>query len=151
MGPEAVPVDVTDDRVEVGAQVVGRLHEAFNCRDREALLGCLAPHVVWQVAGDSPFAGTFEGRDRLWAESLEPLWMSPARVEERALLEHGEHVVALVEWFHDFGEGEQGWKGVEVFRFADGLLVERRELVSHQAELDRLFARGCPADAGPSP
>jgi len=58
--------------------------------------------------------------------------------------------LTAVEWFHDFGEGEQGWKGVEVFRLADGEVVERREFTSDQAGLDRLFTRGCPADAGPS-
>lgn len=135
---------------QTGADVVGRLHEAFNRRDREALLDCVARDVVWQVAGEGPLAGTFDGRDSLWEGSLEPLWMSPARVEHHAVLEHGEHVVALVEWFHDFGEGEQGWKGVEVFRLAGGQVVERREFTSRQTELDRLFARGCPADAGPS-
>jgi len=147
MGIEGVPPELT---AEGGAGVVGRLHEAFNCRDREALLACLAEDVAWHVGGDSPLAGTFEGRDHLWERSLEPLWESPARVEDHALLEHGEHVVALVEWFHDFGEGEQGWKGVEVFRLAGGAVVERREFTSDQAELDRLFTRGCPADAGPS-
>jgi ketosteroid isomerase-like protein len=133
-----------------GAEVVRGLHGAFNRRDRDALLGCLAEDVAWHVGGDSPLAGTFDGRESLWEDSLEPLWMSPARVEDHAVLEHGEHVVALVEWFHDFGQGEQGWKGVEVFRLAGGRVVERREFVSHQAELDRLFIRGCPADAGSS-
>lgn len=147
MGDEGVPPEL---RAEGGAEVVGRLHEAFNCRDREALLGCLAEDVAWHVGGDHPLAGTFVGRDGLWEGSLEPVWMSPARLETHAVLEHGEHVVALVEWFHDFGEGEQGWEGVEVFRLAGGQVVERREFTSHQAELDRLFARGCSADAGPS-
>lgn len=59
-------------------------------------------------------------------------------------------VVALVVWFHNFGEGEQGWDGVEVFRIAGGQVVERREFTSRQAELDGLFTRGCPADAGTS-
>lgn len=130
-----------------GAELVRRLHEAFNRRDRDGLLGCLAEDVVWEVAGEHPLAGTFEGRSALWQESLEPLWESPARVEDHQLLEHGEHVVALVEWIHNFGDGERGWKGVEVLRLANGQVAERREFTSHQEELDRLFARGCAADA----
>jgi ketosteroid isomerase-like protein len=141
---------VTGYGAESGAKVVRRLHEAFNRRDREALLRCLARDVAWHVGGDHPLAGSFYGRDALWEGALEPLWASPARVEDHAVLEHGEHVVALAEWFHDFGDGEQGWKGVEVFRLADGQVAERREFTSHQTELDGLFTRGCPADAGPS-
>lgn len=129
-------------------EVVRKLHEAFNQRDRETLLGCLSEDVVWHVAGNGPFAGAFAGRDGVWKGELEPLWESPARLADREVLEHGEHAVALVEWFHNLGEGERGWKGVEVLRLANGRVAERRELMSEQAELDRLFIRGCPADAG---
>lgn len=138
---------ITDIDEGAGAQIVRALHEAFNRRDREALLECLAEDVVWHAAGAHPMAGTFEGRDALWEGSLEPLWESPARLEDHAILEHGEHVVALVEWFHDFGDGERGFEAVEVLRLADGRVVERREFLSHEAELDRLFSRGCAADA----
>ncbi len=139
---------MTDHDERPGVELVRKLHDAFNQRDREALLGCLSEDVRWHVAGDGPFAGSFEGRDGVWEGVAEPLWESPARLEDRELLEHGEHVVALVEWFHNFGEGERAWKGVEILRLANGLVAERSEVISNQAELDRLFIRGCPADAG---
>lgn len=146
-GGEGVPSALT---AEGGAAVVGRLHEAFNRRDRDTLFGCVAEGVSWHVGGDDPLPGTFGGRDGLWEGSLKPLWTSPARVEGHAVLEHGQYLVALLERFDDFGGGEQGWKGVEVFRLAAGQVVERSEFTSRQTELDRLFARGCPADTGPS-
>ncbi len=136
---------MTDHDERPGAEVVRKLHDAFNRRDREGLLACLSVDVRWQIAGEHPLAGDLQGRDVLWEAHFEPLWQSPARVEDRDLLEHGEHVVALVEWFHNFGEGERGWKGVEVLRLVNGRVAERSELMSNQAELDRLFIRGCAA------
>ncbi len=130
-----------------GAEVVRRLHQAFNDRDRGTFLGCLADDVAWHVAGDHPLAGTYEGRKNLWEGYFGPLWESPARVEDQQVLDHAEHVVALVEERHNFGEGEQGWKAVEVFRLENGQVAERWAFISGQAELDRLLTRGCPADS----
>ncbi|HWB71880.1 MAG TPA: nuclear transport factor 2 family protein [Egibacteraceae bacterium] len=131
---------------ETGAEVVRKLHQAFNGRDRDTLLGCLAEDVAWHVEGDHLVAGTYQGRDGLWEGFMGPMWASPARVQDHDVLDHGQHVVALEDVFHDFGEGEQRWKTVEVFRLENGRVVERWGFTSHQAELDRLFARGCAAD-----
>ncbi|MGI8624375.1 MAG: nuclear transport factor 2 family protein [Solirubrobacteraceae bacterium] len=133
------------------AEVVRRSHQAYNDRDRDAFLGCLAEDVVWHVAGGHPLAGTYRGRDGLWQDLMDPLWASPARVFEHQLLEHGDHVVAVVDAVHDFGEGEQRFETVEVFRLDGGRVAERWEFASRQAELDRLFTRGCAAAAGQDP
>jgi ketosteroid isomerase-like protein len=125
--------------------IVPTLHEAYNRRDRDALLALLADDVVWHVAGTSSMAGTFAGREGVWKGVFEPMWPTPARVFARDVVEHEDQLVALVEWRHNFGDGEQGWTGVEVLRLADGLVAERHEHMSRQAELDRLFERGCAA------
>ena len=119
------------------------LHEAYNRRDRDALLALLADDVVWTVPGTSDMAGTFAGRDIVWRRVFEPMWPTPARVHAVDVVEHGDQHVALVEWSHNFGDGEQIWTGVEVLRLADGQIVERHEHMSRQAELDALFQRGC--------
>lgn len=129
-------------------EIVRKLHEAFNARDRDALLALLAEDVRWHLPGPHSPAGGFAGRQAVWDGVFAPLWASPARLEDRQIVEHGEHVVAFVEWFHNFGEGERGWKAVEVLRLAGGLVVERHEHMSHQEELARLFERGCVADSG---
>lgn len=129
-----------------GAAVVRRLHQAFNDRDRDAFLGCLAEDVVWHVEGQGPSAGTYTGREPLWEQHYGPLWASPAQVREDQVIDHGEHVVVVGEEVHNFGDGERGWKTVEVFRLADGHVAERHAFTSDQAELDRLLMRGCPAD-----
>lgn len=129
-----------------GAALVRRLHQAFNDRDRDAFLACLAEDVTWHVEGDNPSAGTYAGRGPAWEEHFGPLWPSPARVRDDEVVEHGEHVVALGEVLHNFGDGERAWRTVEVFRVADGHVAQRQAFTTGQDELDHLLTRGCPAD-----
>jgi ketosteroid isomerase-like protein len=129
--------------------IVSTLHDAYNRRDREALLALLTDDVVWQVPGTTSMARTFVGRESVWKGVFAPMWPTPARVFARDVIQHEDQLVALVEWRHNFGDGEQGWTGVEVLRIADGLIAERYEHMSRQAELDRLFERGCVAVAEP--
>ncbi len=131
--------------------LVRRSHQAFNDRDREAFLGSLAEDVVWHVAGEHPLAGTYAGRAALWEGFMDPMWASPARVEDRDVFEHGDHVVAVGDAIHDFGEGQARFATVEVFRVDGGRLAERWEFTSRQAELDRFLTRGCAAAAGLDP
>lgn len=132
-------------------QIVTTLHEAFNQRDRDALLATLSEDVVWHVPGNDAPADGFAGRQAVWEEVFEPLWLSPARLREHEVIEHGEHAVALTEWLHNFGDGEQRFESVEVLRLADGLIVERHEHISRHEELNRLFARGCAGDGALEP
>lgn len=129
-----------------GAQVVRALHEAYNDRDRDRFLGCLAEDVIWHVEGDHPMAGPFHGRARVWEGHFEPLWPSPARFEDREVVAHGEHVVALAEVIHDFGDGQTAYDTVEILRVDAGKVSERWAFTSGQRELDRFFTRGCAAD-----
>lgn len=129
-----------------GAGLVRRLHQAFNDRDRDRMLACVTDDVRWHVPGDHPMAGSYRGRDRLWEDLLQPLWPSPARVEARDVIVHGDHVVALTDEIHDFGGGERAWKTVETFALADGRVTQRWAFTSGQAELDAFLTRGCAAD-----
>ena len=127
------------------AAVVHRCHQAFNERDREALLSCLAEDVVWHVGGEHPLAGSYQGADNLWGGFMGPMWASPARVEDEEVLAHGDYVVAAGHAVHDFGAGEQRFETVEILRVDDGRIVERWEFTSRQGELDRFLIRGCAA------
>ncbi|HVL99783.1 MAG TPA: nuclear transport factor 2 family protein [Egibacteraceae bacterium] len=127
------------------AQVVRAVHAAFNDRDRDRFLGCLAEDAVWNVEGNNPMAGSYLGREAAWERYFAPLWPSPARVEDDEIVVHGEHVVAFAEAVHDFGEGPRGWKTVEVFRVVDGHVSERSAFTTGQEELDRFLTRGCAA------
>lgn len=127
--------------------VVKALHRAFNDRDRDALLACLREDVTWHVEGEHPMAGTYKGADGLWDGHFAPLWASPARYEDHDVRDHGDHVVAFAEVFHNFGEGERGYETVEVLRVDGGRVAERWAFTSGQGELDAFFTRGCAAAA----
>lgn len=129
-----------------GVDLVERMHDAWNRRDREALLSCIADGVVWHVEGDNPSAGTCEGRERVWEQVFEPLWPSPARVRDDGLHQHGDHVVSFQHAVHNFGDGERSFAAVELLRVADGLVVERWEFTTDRASLDALLRRGCAAN-----
>ena len=131
--------------------IVRRAHAAFNDRDREALMDCLDEGVVWNVPGESPMAGTYRGARGLWEEYMEPLWASPARVEDVDVRLHGEYVVALGDAIHNFGDGEHRFPTVEVVSTRGGRIVERWEFTSGQAELDEFLIRGCAADLEQAP
>ena len=47
--------------------IVRRIFDAFAHKDGFALRGLFADHAVWRVPGDSVMAGTFEGRDAIFA------------------------------------------------------------------------------------
>ena len=131
-----------------GVDVVERMHDAYNRRDRDALLSCIADDVVWHVEGDNPAAGTYDGREQVWNAVFEPLWLSPARVSDDDVRQHGEHVVALQHAVHNFGDGERSFAAVEILHVVDGRVTERWEFTSDRAALDALLQRGCAADPG---
>lgn len=133
------------EQTVTGSDVVRRLHEAFNARDAAGLWDCLAPDVAWHVEGAHPMAGTYAGRDVLWANYLEPLWPAPFSVAADQIVEHGEYVVAVGQQVHNFGDGDHAWQTVEVFRVDGDVVCERHAFTSNQAELDRLLGAGCPA------
>jgi ketosteroid isomerase-like protein len=130
---------------EQRADIVRRAHQAFNDRDQDALLDSLAADVVWHVGGEHPMAGTYAGRDRLWKEYLDPMWASPARVEDDDVRDRGDYVVALGTAVHNFGAGEQRYDTIEILRVEDGRIAERWEFTSGQTELDTFITRGCAA------
>ena len=47
--------------------IVRRIFDAFARKDGFALRGLFADDAVWRVPGDSVMAGTFEGRDAIFA------------------------------------------------------------------------------------
>lgn len=138
-------------RDEDRAGVVRRSHEAFNERDRSALLSCLADDVVWHVGGTHPLAGSYEGTDDLWNGFMGPMWASPARVEDHEVRAHGDYVLAVGHVIHNFGAGEERFETVEILCVDDGRIVERWEFTSRQEELDQFLILGCAAAVEQAP
>lgn len=118
------------------AEMLREGHEAFNDRDRDRLLDVIADDVTWHTPGNSPLAGTFNGRDELWKGFFAQAWEAPFRVEDHEVTGTDEHAVAVFDLVVSSGDGEKRWKGVEICRIADGKLVERWSFTDRQDELD---------------
>lgn len=115
-------------------------HAAFNERSRDRLLQLLSAKVTWHEPGQSPLAGTHEGRDEVWERFFAPGWEAPLRVEDREILSTDEYAVAVSELVIGDGAEARRWPFIEVVRVVDGELRERWAYTDRQAELDEVFA-----------
>lgn len=124
-------------------QVLSAMHRAFNDRDADTIRGLLAEDVVWHIPGNHPMAGTYRGRDEVWERFLSPMWHTPARIEDHAVLKHPQHnhVAVLLDVIHDFGEGEQRIRGSEIAQIRDGQVAERWAVDEDQEMVDRLITQ----------
>ncbi len=84
-------------------EALQRGYEALNRGDLSVVLELLDPDIEWHEPGDSPEAGTHQGRDsferflRSWIDSFDGFQVEPEQVVER-----GEKLIAVV---HQSGRG----------------------------------------------
>jgi ketosteroid isomerase-like protein len=122
-----------------GSALHDAYQRAFEERDRQALLALIAEDAQWHVFGDSAFAGTVRGRDKIWETFFAPQWDTPRQMEIHDVLDNGEHIVALGAVSFSGADGGVRFKTVEVYHHEDGLLTERWFFVDRRQELDRLL------------
>lgn len=121
----------------IGAKGIRQGHAAFNDRDRDALFEVIAEDVTWHAPGNSPAAGTHEGRDAVWENFFAPIWDAPVRVEDHDIADTGEHVIAIADLVFDLGDSTRSWRVVEVAHYDDdGRATERWGFTDDQADLD---------------
>ncbi len=88
---------------EANVEALQRGYEALNRGDLSVVLDLLDPDIEWHEPGDSPEAGTHQGRDsferffRSWIESFDGFQVEPEQVVER-----GGKLIAVV---HQSGRG----------------------------------------------
>jgi hypothetical protein len=103
-----------------------RAIEAFNARDREAIIALFDPQIEFH----SMFAvvdGVYHGHDgmRRFQADLEDAWGDQFRLEPEAYFDLGEHTVAF---YALRGRGKQSGAevalaGTHVFRWRNGLII----------------------------
>jgi ketosteroid isomerase-like protein len=88
---------------EANVEALQRGYEALNRGDLSVVLELLHPDIAWHEPGDSPEAGTYQGRDsferffRGWIDSFDGFQVEPEQVVER-----GDKLIAVV---HQSGRG----------------------------------------------
>ena len=97
---------------EANVEALRRGYEALNRGDLSNVIELLDPDIEWHEPGDSPEAGTHQGRDsfesffRSWIDSFDEF-----RVEPEQVIERGDDLLAIV---RQSGRGRVSGVGVEV-------------------------------------
>lgn len=113
-------------------------HEAFNAGDLDRLRELIAPDVRWEVSGDNPISGTYEGRDAVIEEYLRPQ-LGPMQIIDHATLDVDDLAVVLCTVRMQLPDGTRQTPLVEVTRVRGGQVTERWAVLRDQDEVDDII------------
>jgi len=117
-------------------------YEAYSTGDMDTITALFADDIVWHVAGRSPLAGDYKGRDQVFGffGKLMELSDGTSTVEVHDILANDGHGVALVT-----GGGSRNGKSltspdVHVFHMRNGQVVEFWDSPVDQYEADEFWS-----------
>ncbi len=126
------------DRAETEA-VLRSYADAWLAADLEKVLGSYHEDFVLHYMGESPLAGTHEGRDA----ALETLGLASFRASRKLVAVEdvlaGEELGAIVA-IEEIGEPPRQVRGVPLYRVLDGMLGECWLFDEDQRFIDRLWS-----------
>lgn len=115
----------TSTQLDTG--VVGRIHDAFNRRDLDAIAAELTDDVVFHaVPGLEDMAPTLRGRDQVlegFSQQLQLAEAAGGRIEHHNAQVLGGYLVAVGTAM--FGRGDERFLIIDVCRVREGKLAER--------------------------
>jgi ketosteroid isomerase-like protein len=110
----------------VNEDLVSRAYEAFATGDMATLNELFADDIVWHAPGRNELAGTFRGKDEVFANLQKNMELTGGsfKLDIHAILADDEHAVTLLR-----ASGEREGKAlndntVQVFHIKDGKLTE---------------------------
>jgi ketosteroid isomerase-like protein len=115
---------------DTAVDLLDRLHAAQNAfyggGSRAALEALLAPQLTWTVPGESPIAGTYRGRDEVFAyfRRRRDLAGGTFRMTRRdVLVGEGSRVAALTDGAATIGGVEREWSTVGLYEIEAGRIA----------------------------
>jgi uncharacterized protein len=122
------------------ARLVREGFEAFERGDMDWMGEHLSDDIVWHVGGNSKWAGTYEGKEKVlefFMRQAQALGGGPPQVDIHDVLGGDEHVVVLGT-AHATSPGGQSaeWKYTQVFHIRDGKATEVWGMAENDAEVD---------------
>jgi len=101
-------------------------YAAYSSGDIEVLNDLFADDILWHVAGRSPLAGDYKGRDQVFGffGKLMELSDGTAKIEVHDLLANDDHAVALVTGTATRNGASFTGQDVHTFHVRDGKVVE---------------------------
>ena len=106
----------------------------------------LDPDIVWNVPGESPIAGCYEGAEEVIAYMLRRRDLADGtfRMRRRELMiGEGEHFAALTDGSAIIDGTTREWSTVGLYRLRAELLAECRLIPFDQAQFDAIWGAGC--------
>jgi ketosteroid isomerase-like protein len=120
--------------------------EAMARGDIETMGNLLSDDVVWHVGGNSKWAGTYEGKDKIFemfARQAQAMGEQPTP-EIHDILGNDDHVVVLGSAEAHAPDGSSAaWKYSQIFHVRDGKVTEVWGMAENDADVDP-FLDGLP-------
>jgi len=101
-------------------------YAAYSSGDIEVLNQLFADDILWHIAGRSPIAGDYKGRDQVFGffGKLMELSGGTAKIEVHDILANDEHAVALVTGTATRGDNSYTGPDVHTFHIRNSQVVE---------------------------
>ena len=125
------------------ADLARKLYEALGAGDVSGYLDMLADDVVFHIAGDSIVSGDFRGKDSISNLGLKVMEETGGsfRTELLSVLANDSHAVTFHRWTAERRGRRIEMNNFNVYRFRNGLVVERWEFIEDQRDHDAFW---CP-------
>ena len=117
-------------------------HDAFSRGDMDFLAELFADDVLWHVAGRSPLAGDYRGRDAVFGffERIADLTGGNFELEDQFFLDSGDRTVALFKLKGRRGDKVLDHDFCEVVRWENGQVAEDWGFAFDQYSYDEFWA-----------
>jgi ketosteroid isomerase-like protein len=123
-------------------ELLRRGYAAYGAGDMDTINELFADDVVWHVAGRSPLAGDYSGKEQVFGffATLQEMSDGTSKVEVHDLLANDEHGVALViESATRNGRSHTG-NATHVFHLRDGKVTEFWDAQTDQHAADEFWS-----------
>lgn len=120
-----------------------RLFDAYGRADAATLRQVLAEDVQYHLAGHSPMAGEYRGRDEvlaLWDRQKAYLGGQPYRVQPLGSVADDQHVVLIAAGEADAPTATLRWRAVNVYELRNAQVVDCRVFIEDLYTFDRFWA-----------
>lgn len=107
-------------------ELLRRGYAAYSTGDMDTITQLFADDIVWHVAGRSPIAGNYKGRDQVFGffGKLMELSNGTSKIEVHDIVANDEHGVAIVTGSATRGDKSFTGNDVHVFHIRGGQVVE---------------------------
>jgi ketosteroid isomerase-like protein len=117
-------------------------YAAYSSGDMDTITQLFAEDILWHVAGRSPIAGDYKGRDQVFGffGKLMELSNGTSTIEVHDILANDDHGVALVTGSATRGDKSLRGQDVHTFHLRDGKVVEFWDSPLDQYEADEFWS-----------